>query len=142
MVPRSNETVNAASDLRIVLGQLVRRLRVDNALSISHIAVLSRLDRTGAETTSGLAAAEHMRPQSMATTVAELVKEGLVARHPDSVDRRQILVELTDRGEACLAQERRRREDWLSKAIADEFTPTEEEVLMKALVLLRRLAEL
>jgi DNA-binding MarR family transcriptional regulator len=83
-----------------------------------------------------------MRPQSMATTIAELVKEGLVTRRPDSVDRRQILVELTDRGEECLAQERRRREDWLSKALADEFTPAEHEVLMKALVLLRRLAEL
>jgi DNA-binding MarR family transcriptional regulator len=139
---RSNETVSAASDLRIVLGQLVRRLRVDNALPLSHIAVLSRLDRGGPETTSGLAAGEHMRPQSMATTIAELVKEGLVTRRPDSVDRRQILVELTDRGEECLAQERRRREDWLSKALADEFTPAEHEVLMKALVLLRRLAEL
>ena len=91
-------THDLANELRIVLGQLVRRLRADNVLPTSHLAVLSRLDRTGAQTTSGLAAAEHMRPQSMAHTIGELEKEDLVARRPDPDDGRQILVDLTKRG--------------------------------------------
>jgi DNA-binding MarR family transcriptional regulator len=141
-MPPENDLASAASDLRIVLGQLVRRLRTDNVLPTSHLAVLSRLDRAGTQTTSGLAAGERMRPQSMAQTVAELEKEGLVERQPDSVDRRQILVTLTKHGRMFLTEERRRREDWLSKAISDEFTPSEQEMLFQAVNLLRRLAEL
>ena len=139
---RGTDLANAASDLRIVIGQLIRRLRADNVLPASHLAVLSRLDRAGPQTTSGLAAAERMRPQSMAQTVGDLEKETFVERRPDSVDRRQVLVEITDRGRDVIVEERRRREDWLSTAIADELTPAEQDDLIRAIALLRRLAEL
>jgi DNA-binding MarR family transcriptional regulator len=139
---RATDLANAPSDLRIVLGKLMRRLRAENVLPTSHLAVLSRLDRSGPQTTSGLAAAERMRPQSMAQAVGELEKEGLVARRPDSVDRRQILVDVTSRGRTLIVEERRRREDWLSTAIADELTAAEQDDLVRAIALLRRLAEL
>jgi DNA-binding MarR family transcriptional regulator len=135
------DVASVASELRIVLGQLVRRLRTDNALPTSHAAVLSRLDRAGAQTTSGLAAAERMRPQSMAQTLAELRSEGFVERTPDPADGRQILIELTARGRECLAGERQRREGWLSHAIADELTAAEQKLLADAVALLRRLSE-
>jgi DNA-binding MarR family transcriptional regulator len=138
----ANELANAASELRIVLGQLTRRLRTENALPLSHLAVLSRLDRSGAQTTSHLAAAERMRPQSMAQTLIELRNDGLVDRLPDPADGRQILVELTGAGRTFLAAERRRREDWLTNAIADQLTPAEQALLIDAVELLRRLAEL
>ena len=141
-MPATTDLANVASDLRLVLGQLVRRLRADDALPISLFAVLSRLDRSGPQTTSGLAAGEHMRPQSMAQTVAELFGDGLVNRRPDPGDGRQILVDLTERGRSLLAAERRRREDWLSRAIADELSPAEQKTLVKAIAVLRRLAEL
>lgn len=141
-MPVATDLQSAASDLRIVLGQLVRRLRAENALPISHIAVLSRLDRMGPLTTSGLAAGERMRPQSMAQTVADLEKEGFVDRRADPVDRRQIMVELTKRGRRLLEDERRRRADWLSQAIAEELTASEQQALVRAIALLRRIAEL
>jgi DNA-binding MarR family transcriptional regulator len=137
-----NDLASAASELRIVLGQLIRRLRNDNALPASHLTVLSRLERMGTQTTSGLATAAYMRPQSMAQTVTELESEGLITRHPDPIDRRQILIELTQAGQTLLNEERRRREDWLSKTIADELTQTEQRQLLHAVDLLRRLAEL
>jgi DNA-binding MarR family transcriptional regulator len=140
-MPTKVERANAASELRIVLGQLVRRLRTDNALPTSHIAVLSRLDRAGAQTTSGLAAAERMRPQSMAQTLADLRSEGLVDRRSDPSDGRQILVDLTPSGRELLILERRRREDWLSQAITNELTPAEQKIVVAAVALLRRLAE-
>jgi DNA-binding MarR family transcriptional regulator len=138
----SSALATAASDLRIVTGKLMRRLRSEGALPISHIAVLSRLHRLGPQTTSGLAAGERMRPQSMAQTVSELKKEGLVAARPDTADRRQVLLELTERGHETLDAERRRREDWLSRAIADELSAEEQQLLVKAVALLRRIAEL
>ena len=134
-------TNDVANDLRIVLGQLIRRLRTDDVLPTSHIAVLSSLDRVGAQTTSGLAAGQHMRPQSMAHTVAELEKEGLVERRPDADDRRQVIVELMKPGLALLHETRRRREDWLAQAIAG-LTPAEQKVLQQAIALLERLAAL
>ena len=135
------ELIASTSELRIVLGQLVRRLRAEHRFPISQATVLSRLDREGAATTSALAAAERVRPQSMAHTIAELEADGLVDRTPDPVDRRQIQIALTERGREALADERARREGWLARTIATELTDDEQELLMQTVPLLRRLAQ-
>jgi len=124
-----------------VLGQLVRRLRREYSFPIAQASVLSRLDRDGAQTTSALAAAERIRPQSMAQTLNELEGDELVSRHPDQNDRRQILIELTERGRDRLREDRRRREGWLAEAIATSLTADEQRMLIDALPLLRRLAQ-
>ena len=103
--------------------------------------MLARLEREGPATTSALAAAERVRPQSMAQTIAELGAAGLVARSPDPTDGRQILIELTERGRTTLAEERARREGWLANAIESELTAGEQETLLQALPILRRLAQ-
>lgn len=130
-----------ASELRAVLGQLLRRLRAENRFGLSHGAVLSRLDRDGAQSVSDLAHAERVRPQSMAQTVGELEAEGMVERHPDPHDRRRALVELTKGGRVTLAHDRRRREGWLAQAIANGLSASEQMVLRDAVYLLRRIAE-
>ncbi len=124
-----------------MLGQLIRRLRAENTFSISQAAVLARLDRDGPLTTSALATAERVRPQSMAQTVAELQAAGLVSRTPDPTDRRQVMIGLTDEGRATLAADRRRREGWLAEAMAAELTPEEQETVVRAVPLLRRLTQ-
>jgi DNA-binding MarR family transcriptional regulator len=77
----------------------------------------------------------------MSQTVGELEGEGLVVRHPDPSDRRQLLVELTETGVATLADERRHREGWLARAIAEDLSPAERAALEAALEPLRRLAD-
>ena len=129
-----------ASDLRAVLGQLVRRLRSEHRFSLSHGAVLGRLDRDGAQSVSDLAAAERVRPQSMAQTVGELEADGLVSRRPDPGDRRRALVELTEQGRDVLQADRRQREGWLAEAIQENFSAEERATLEEAARLLRRLA--
>jgi DNA-binding MarR family transcriptional regulator len=74
------DTARLASELRVVLGQLMRRLRAEHRFPISHGTVLGRLDREGPRSVSDLAAAERVRPQSMAQTVADLEADGLVSR--------------------------------------------------------------
>jgi DNA-binding MarR family transcriptional regulator len=138
---RSLDTARLASDLRVVLGQLMRRLRAEHRFSISHGAVLGRLDREGPRSISELASAERIRPQSMAQTVSELEAEGLLARRPDAEDRRRWLVELTDAGRVVLAADRRKREGWLAQAIAEGLSDEEQWLLSDALGLLRRLGE-
>jgi DNA-binding MarR family transcriptional regulator len=138
---RTSTVVSTASELRLVLGQLVRRLRTEYSFPIAQASVLGRLDREGLQTTSALATAERIRPQSMAQTLLELEAEGLVARHPDKNDRRQILIELTDRGRERLREDRRRREGWLAEAMATELSADERQTLIDALPLLRRIAQ-
>jgi DNA-binding MarR family transcriptional regulator len=137
----SIQTAHLASDLRVVLGQLMRRLRAEHRFSLSHGAVLGRVDRQGPQSVSDLAAAERVRPQSMAQTVADLETGGLVSRQPDPSDGRRALVDLTPEGRAVLAADRRQREGWLAEAIDQEFSARERQILAEAVSLLRRLAE-
>jgi len=130
-----------ASDLRVVLGQLVRRLRAEHRFSLAHGAVLGRLDREGAMGTSDLAAAERVRPQSMAQTVGELEADGLISRRPDPADGRRALLELTDAGRRILKADRRQREGWLIQAMAENFSEQERQALAQAVPLLARLAD-
>ncbi len=130
-----------ASELRLVLGHLVRRLRAEHRFSLSQGAVLGRLDREGTKSIGDLALAERVRPQSMTQTISDLEADGLIARRPDPADGRRILVELTELGLRTLQEDRRQREGWLAQAIADDLSAEEQRVLMQALALLRRLAE-
>jgi DNA-binding MarR family transcriptional regulator len=136
----STEVASAAGELRLVLGQLLRRLRAEYSFPVAQASVLSRLDREGAQTTSALAAAERVRPQSMAQTLAELETAGLIDRRPDPADGRRVLIELTPGGRERVLEARGRREDWLAAAIAEELEPAEQQTLLAAVPLLRRLA--
>ena len=130
-----------ASELRLALGQLMRRLRAEHRFPISHGAVLGRLDREGPQSVSDLATKERIRPQSMAQTVSDLESDGLVQRTPDPDDGRRALVSLTEHGNDTLQAERRNREGWLARAIDDDLSPEEQRTLREAVELLRRLAD-
>jgi DNA-binding MarR family transcriptional regulator len=139
-MPTKTDSALVASELRVVLGQLLRRLRAEHRFSLSHGAVLGRLDREGPQCVSDLAVAEHVRPQSMAQAVHDLAADGYLRRRPDPTDRRRMLVELTAEGRAVLEADRREREGWLAKTIAEDLTPDERVVLRDAVELLKRLA--
>lgn len=136
------ETAQLASELRTVLGQLMRRLRAENRLPIGQASVIARLDRDGPSWVSDLAAAERVRPQSMAQTVGELEAQGFVRRRPDPLDGRRMMVELTEEGQGILEADRRLREGWLARAISHDLSGADQRVLQEATEVLRRLAEL
>jgi DNA-binding MarR family transcriptional regulator len=140
-MPARTDPALVASDLRVVLGHLIRRLRAEHRFPLSQGAVLGRLDREGPQSVSDLAGAERVRPQSMAQTVGDLEADGLVARRPDPADGRRALVELTAQGDEALQADRRHRDGWLARAIAEDLSPEDQAVLRDAVDLLRRLAE-
>ena len=144
--PSSQATVepdlaSLASELREVLGQLVRRLRAESRFPLAQTAVLGRLDREGTSSIGRLAEAERVRPQSMAQTVADLEAAGLISRRPDPADGRRSLVELTHAGAETVHAQRRDRAGWLAQAIEAELSAAEQRRLAQTLELLRRLAE-
>jgi DNA-binding MarR family transcriptional regulator len=134
------ELAPLATDLRVVIGRLIRRLRAEHRFPLTQAAVLGRLDRDGSLCIGELAASESVRPQSMSQTLAELEAEQLVSRSPDLADGRRTRIELTQHGRDVLAADRANREGWLAEAIS-EFTPAERESLAEAVELLKRLSE-
>lgn len=133
----------AARELRAVFSRLRRTLLAKiqgvSDLTPSQTAVLSRLIGEGPASPSALAAAERVRPQSMAATLAALEEHGLVGRRPDPEDGRRQLVSLTEAGLAWIADSRRAREEWLARALQEEFTEAERAAVLEALPLIDRL---
>jgi DNA-binding MarR family transcriptional regulator len=129
-----------ATDLRNVIGRMIRRLRVQYRFPLTQAAVLGRLDRDGPQCIGELATAERVRPQSMSQVLAELEAENMIARSPDEADGRRTRIALTPEGRTALTEDRARRDGWLAQAIA-EFTPSERETLAEAVDLLRRLSD-
>jgi DNA-binding MarR family transcriptional regulator len=141
-MPAQATTSELAHELRESIGRLLRRLRAEpGELPVGQIAVLSRLDREGPASISDLAAADRMRPQSMAQTVHDLESAGLVARRPDPADRRRSFVELTPLGLQTLNAVRAHREDWLTQVLDRELDAEQRELLRRAVELLGRVAD-
>jgi DNA-binding MarR family transcriptional regulator len=131
-----------ALEIRGIAGKLKRRLLEQGDagdLPPSQIAVLLRLERDGPATTSALARAEAMRPQSMGAVVAALQASGFVAAAPDPADGRQTRLSLTGECRNWIARARAARQDWLSRTIEARLTAPEQAQLAAALPLLQRL---
>ncbi|WP_410589641.1 MarR family winged helix-turn-helix transcriptional regulator [Amycolatopsis sp. lyj-23] len=134
----------SAGWIRGVVGQLHRRLRqVDNAgiLTPSQSAVLNRLLREGPATQGELAAAEHVRQQSMAATLGVLDELGYLTRTPDPADRRRVVIGLSYAGRDTVRGIQHNRDEWLAQALLDELSPAELDVVTRALPLLQRVAQ-
>jgi DNA-binding MarR family transcriptional regulator len=133
-----------AAELRALVGKLKRRLREQghaDDLTPSQVSALLRLENDGPSTTSALARAEGMRPQSMATVVAALEAAGLVSGTPDPADGRRTLLSLTEACRTQLREGRAARQDWLTRALQQRLSPREQDDLAAAIRLLARLAD-
>ena len=139
-----DSAVTAARELRVLFSRLRRRLRdlgVDDDLTPSQTAVLTRLWKEGASSASGLGGAEGVRPQSMATIVAALEQRGLVERTPDPEDGRRQVVSLTGQGRRRAESDRQVRQEWLARAIQERYSERERRIILDASALLERLTE-
>lgn len=130
-----------AESLRNVVGKLVRSVRQASGTQPSAQGdTLAQLDRSGAISIAALADSRGVSHQSMRLVVARLETSGHVERRPDPEDGRGFLVELTEAGKAEAAADRKRRSDWLVKALEAELSPQEQKTLQQAVGLLERLA--
>lgn len=133
-----------AADLRVLFGQLHRRLREEATLgdfTPSQIAVLRRIGADGPATVTLLARAEGVRPQSMGATVAALEAAGMVSGSADPSDGRQTIWSLTAACRKKVVAGRAAREDWLFRTMQSKLTLKEQAELARAVELLKRLAD-
>jgi DNA-binding MarR family transcriptional regulator len=123
------------------VARLNRRLRQERQtdLTPTQLSVLGAIVKLGPATPSAIAAHERVQPPSITRTLTCLVDDGFAVRAPDPSDGRQVLVSISDKGDAVLAEERGRRDEWLAQRLAELTTP-ERKILREATALLERLA--
>lgn len=135
--------VGLASALRsstLRLSRQIRSQRADNAdLTANQLGVLGALGKHGAMTVGELAAHERVKPPSMTRIVSNMEEAGLVVRRAHEVDKRQVIVELTESAHELIHANRRRRDQWLQTKLKT-LTPEERDILRKAAPVLERLA--
>ena len=137
----SPSPTQTALDLRTVVARLLRRFReagADDALTPSQASALARLGKGGVSTVSALAAAERVRPQSMAATVEALEGAGFVTRSPDPSDGRRQIIDLTDAGWAGIEGQKDAAAAWLEHALT-ELDPADLRAVSAAMAVLERI---
>jgi DNA-binding MarR family transcriptional regulator len=136
---RGDSHAGSAGALYGLLATLLRRAPRD--LSLTSLATLSTLDRTGPRRITDLAVIEGVTQPSMTVLVTGLERGGLVTRQSDPADRRVTLVELTADGLHYLQSRRRAGTDALAQLIR-ELPPGEASALAAAVPALKHLRDL
>jgi DNA-binding MarR family transcriptional regulator len=142
-MPTLNKTAELASDLRISVMRLTRRLRFerpDVGLTLTQISTLGTIERHGPMTPREVADHERVRPPSMTRVLAMLEERGLIDRIAHPSDGRQQLVSMAPAGRDLLREDRRRREAWLALRLA-ELTAEERAVLRAAMPIIDRITQ-
>ena len=132
-----------AADLRVAVTHAVRRIRQERSseqITDGQYAVLAALSNRGPMTPTALAEDQQVQPPHITRVINALVAAGLARRDRHPTDRRQVVVSITEAGQAEVRETRRRRNEWLAGRIKG-FDLAEREVLARAVVLLRRVAE-
>ena len=113
--PATGDTSELATDLRIVAGRLIRRLRQQavGGLSASQLSALATVERFGPLNLGELARIEAVAPPTLTRVVAHLEERGLVRRSADPADRRAALVEITATGRRAVTDVRSARAAYL-----------------------------
>src|SRR5215469_12420069 len=128
---RTRTDAGLATALRISVSRLARRLRAQRTTSGMTEAVLSETE---------LAEHEKVQPPSMTRVIAVLEERNLVLRSPHPTDRRQVILTVTEEGQAVVQRVRRRKDAWLARRLA-ELTAEERATLRAAVPILEKLSQ-
>ena len=122
------------------LTRLIRNQRADMSVTLTQLSAIGSLYKHGPMSAGELAACERVQPPSMTKVLAHLESRGLVRRDAHPADRRQAIISVTDAGRDLIERERRSRDAWLSKRLAN-LTADERALLRNVLPVLDKLAE-
>lgn len=131
-----------AADLLSVVARINRLAtqRVTMQLPFAQARLLSTIEDQGAARISDLAALDHCSQPTMTTQVRRLEDAGLVSRVVDPVDARAVLISITDKGVAALAQVRTDREAAIDPYL-ERLDGADRETLASAIRVMRTILE-
>ena len=124
----------------LALGRRLRAERPPGAEKLAVISILSTLYRSGPMPARQLAVEERLQPQSLTRLIGELEHKGWIARKRSKADRREISIDLTARGTRVLAEDIQARRLWLQAAMNAALTKDEQDVLLRAVDAMSKLA--
>ncbi len=101
-------------------------------LSITEIHTIEAVGLYGAKTMSEISAELEITMGTLTTAVDKLIRKGYLERSRSNTDRRIVNVNLTQRGKLAYRIHEKFHMDMV-KAIMDDFTAEEEEILLNAL---------
>jgi DNA-binding MarR family transcriptional regulator len=109
-----------AARLRLVVGRLHRRIRIDGRESIPplQLSALATLELHGPLRLSELARREAVTAPTMSRVLASLDLQGLVRRDPDPQDARGVLITLSPAGTGRLNEVRSHRTALIARRLA------------------------
>jgi DNA-binding MarR family transcriptional regulator len=109
-----------AARLRLAVGRLNRRIRIDNRESIPplQLSALVTVEQHGPLRLSELARREAVTAPTMSRVLAALDDNGLVVRTTDPHDARSVLITLSEAGAARLAEVRSHRTALVARRLA------------------------
>jgi DNA-binding MarR family transcriptional regulator len=144
-IPSTTDVAELASQLRLAVARLSRRIRQETViageeLTSSSQAALATIERRGPITLGELAAVEQVQPPSMTRIVARLEEYGYATRVVDPADRRVARAVITDAGRELLATSRTRKDAFLAMRVA-RLTDAERALLARAIPLLEQLQD-
>lgn len=137
------ETAEIAARVRLIVGRLNRRLRLQpgtDRLTSTQLATLATIEQRAPLRIGDLAAAEGISGATMTRVVADLTDLGLIERRLDPDDGRACQVLLSQHGKTEVDRLRAQRTGYLATRL-DACTPEQRAVLAAALPVLELLAQ-
>ncbi len=136
----------APAALAAVLGNAIsrfsrrqRQARPVGELTQNQISVLTSLELGGPLTPRELADAERVQPPTITKILARLEDRGLLQRTPHPTDGRQVLLSPTPAGHDIVAEQRRAKDEWLTRALSG-LSPAQRQILCQAAEIMARIA--
>jgi DNA-binding MarR family transcriptional regulator len=137
----TTETALAAELLSVVarINRLATQ-RVRMQLPYAQARLLSAIDDRGSARISDLAALDHCSQPTMTIQVRRLEDAGLVSREADPADARAVLISITTKGTAALAQVRADRGAVIDPYL-ERLDPADRQTLTDAVRVMRSILE-
>lgn len=114
------ELTELAAQLRLAVGRLHRRIRIDGRESIPplQLSALVTVEQCGPLRLSDLARREAVTAPTMSRVLSALDEQGLVVRAPDPQDARGVLITLSELGGTRLNEVRTHRTALVARRLA------------------------
>ena len=142
----SNEKeIQLASELRFIIGRLSKKIRKTSAtaekLSLTERSTIALIYQHEEILPNELAAMEKITTQSMSQILSNLLNLGLIKRRISELDKRKVIISLSEAGISLIHKSRSEKDEWLNRALETTCTAEEQAVLKKALAPLAKLVD-
>jgi DNA-binding MarR family transcriptional regulator len=137
--------IQLASELRFMVGRLSKKIRRNSEtagrLSLTERSTMALIFQYGEILPNELASMEKITTQSMSQILNNLLNLGLIKRRISELDKRKVIISLSEEGLNLIHKSRSEKDEWLNRALEATCTAEELEILKKALAPLAKLVE-